>query len=52
MFDLTIAIRQKPETFLEMPEGDWYHSWQLVWREKPQECEQEDYNPCNTMRQN
>ena len=49
MFDLAIEMRKRPRDFIMMPEGEWLESWQLIWREKPQD--ENDYNPCKEFSQ-
>ena len=38
MLHLVIIMRQTPQTFLDMPVGEWFCSWQLIWRENPPDC--------------
>lgn len=44
-----MSMRQRPQDFLSMPVGQWFHSWQLVWRE---DCHDDhEYNPCSSLLQ-
>ena len=45
MLDLVLTMRQTPQIFLDMPVGEWFHSWQLIWRENPPNCLLDKYNP-------
>ena len=47
LFDLVIKMRQTPQEFINMPVGEWFYSWQLVWREDPPGCKLNKYNPCH-----
>ena len=46
MLDLVMIMRQTPQIFLDMPVGEWFRSWQLIWKENPPDCPLLDrYNP-------
>ena len=45
MLDLVLTMRQTPQIFLDMPVGEWFHSWQLIWRENPPNYLLDKYNP-------
>ncbi len=49
MFELLLEMRQVPHKFLKMSEGEWFRSWQLVWKEEPPDCNKDKFNPCSNQ---
>ena len=50
MFDMLIGMRQNPARYISQSVGSWVESWQLIWREPPQDCPTtKKYNPCKEL---
>ena len=45
MLDLVMTMRQTPQIFLDMPVGEQFLSWELIWKENPPDCLSDKYNP-------
>ena len=45
MLDLVLTMRQTPQIFLDMPVGEWFRSWQLIWRKNPPNYLLDKYDP-------